>query len=79
MNCRPIASLDHFVPEALGSADLVEEIHTGPSKIVKVCTSVSLLLSAVYEIKEAIFHRLPVLQNRLYTIACTVNVIYKII
>lgn len=36
LNCRPIASLDHFVPEALGSAELVEEIHTGPSKIVKV-------------------------------------------
>ncbi|XP_060554567.1 T-complex protein 1 subunit delta-like, partial [Ruditapes philippinarum] len=36
LHCRPIASLDHFVPESLGSADLVEEIHTGPSKIVKI-------------------------------------------
>ncbi|KAL4238892.1 T-complex protein 1 subunit delta [Mactra antiquata] len=36
LNCRPIASLDHFLPEALGSAELVEEIHTGPSKIVKI-------------------------------------------
>lgn len=26
LNCKPIASLDHFVPEALASADLVEEI-----------------------------------------------------
>lgn len=26
LGCRPIASLDHFVPEALASADLVEEI-----------------------------------------------------
>ncbi|XP_013776320.1 T-complex protein 1 subunit delta-like [Limulus polyphemus] len=34
--CKPIASLDHFVPEALGSADLVEEIHTGGSKFVKI-------------------------------------------
>lgn len=34
--CRPIASLDHFLPENLGSAELVEEIQTGSSKIVKV-------------------------------------------
>ncbi|KRY50590.1 T-complex protein 1 subunit delta, partial [Trichinella britovi] len=26
LGCRPVASLDHFVPEALGYADLVEEI-----------------------------------------------------
>ncbi|KAH9394519.1 PREDICTED: T-complex protein 1 subunit delta-like [Rhagoletis zephyria] len=26
LGCRPIASLDHFVPEALASADLVEEV-----------------------------------------------------
>lgn len=36
LGCRPIASLDHFLPEAFGTADLVEEIHTGASKIVKV-------------------------------------------
>ncbi|XP_076321776.1 chaperonin containing TCP1 subunit 4 [Tachypleus tridentatus] len=34
--CKPIASLDHFVPEALGSADLVEEIYAGGSKFVKI-------------------------------------------
>ena len=37
LNCRPIASLDHFVPEHLASADLVEEVFAGSSKIVKVC------------------------------------------
>lgn len=26
LGCRPVASLDHFVPEALASADLVEEV-----------------------------------------------------
>lgn len=36
LNCRPIASLDHFVPEALGSAELVEEIQAGGSKFVKI-------------------------------------------
>lgn len=36
LGCRPIASLDHFVPEALGSAELVEEVSTGSSKYVKV-------------------------------------------
>jgi len=36
LGCRPIASLDHFLPEALGSAELVEEISTGSSKYVKV-------------------------------------------
>jgi len=34
--CRPIASLDHFVAEALGSAELVEEVATGSAKFVKV-------------------------------------------
>jgi len=36
LNCRPIASLDHFVPEAMVSADLVEEVPTGNSRFVKV-------------------------------------------
>ncbi|EEB15125.1 Hsp60 protein, putative [Pediculus humanus corporis] len=36
LNCRPIASLDHFVPEHLASADLVEEVFAGSSKIVKI-------------------------------------------
>ncbi|KAI1309096.1 T-complex protein 1 subunit delta [Halotydeus destructor] len=34
LGCRPIASLDHFVPEALASVDLVEEI--SGSKIIKM-------------------------------------------
>jgi len=36
LGCRPAASLDHFTPECLGSADLCEEIQTGSSKIVTV-------------------------------------------
>uniref|UniRef100_A0A1I8ENV8 T-complex protein 1 subunit delta n=1 Tax=Wuchereria bancrofti TaxID=6293 RepID=A0A1I8ENV8_WUCBA len=37
LGCRPIASIDHFVPEALGSADLVEQISTGgDGKIIQV-------------------------------------------
>jgi len=36
LNCKPIASLDHFLPEYLGSAELVEEVSTGTSKIVKI-------------------------------------------
>ena len=36
LNCKPVASLDHFTPEMLGSADLVEEVQTGASKVVKV-------------------------------------------
>jgi T-complex protein 1 subunit delta len=36
LGCRPVASLDHFVPEALGTAELVEEIDTdGSGKLVK--------------------------------------------
>lgn len=35
LNCRPIASVDHLAAESLGSADLVEEVSTGESKIVK--------------------------------------------
>ena len=34
--CRPIASLDHFLPENLGNAGLVEEVPMGASKVVKV-------------------------------------------
>ncbi|KAL6734157.1 hypothetical protein Aduo_004728 [Ancylostoma duodenale] len=37
LGCRPVASVDHFVPEALGSADLVEEISCGgDGKVIKV-------------------------------------------
>ncbi|KJE91482.1 chaperonin containing TCP1 [Capsaspora owczarzaki ATCC 30864] len=36
VGCKPIASLDHFTAERLGSAELVEEVSTGDSKIVKV-------------------------------------------
>lgn len=36
LNCRPIASLDHFVPESLVNADLVEEVSSGTNKFVKV-------------------------------------------
>jgi len=36
LGCRPIASLDHFVAESLGSADLAEEIQAGNSKFVKI-------------------------------------------
>ncbi|GFR84263.1 T-complex protein 1 subunit delta [Elysia marginata] len=35
LGCKPIASVDHFLPENLGSAELVEEVQTGSSKIVK--------------------------------------------
>lgn len=37
LGCRPVASVDHFVPDALGSADLVEEIATsGDGKVIEV-------------------------------------------
>lgn len=35
LSCKPVASLDHFTAEMLGSADLVEEISTGSSKVMK--------------------------------------------
>ena len=37
LGCKPIASIDHMTPEMLGSAELVEEVQAGASKIVKVC------------------------------------------
>lgn len=40
LGCRPAASLDHFSADILGSADLVEEIHTGESKVTKVSSKV---------------------------------------
>ncbi|KAK7103221.1 T-complex protein 1 subunit delta-like [Littorina saxatilis] len=39
LGCRPIASVDHFLPENLGSAELVEEVQTGSSKVIK-CTGI---------------------------------------
>lgn len=36
LGCKPIASLDHFTPEMLASAELVEEVPLGTSKVVKV-------------------------------------------
>ena len=37
--CNPIASLDHFQAEMLGSAEQVEEVQTGDSKYIKVSCS----------------------------------------
>jgi T-complex protein 1 subunit delta len=36
LGCQPIASIEHFTAEKLGSADLVEEVSTGEDKIVKI-------------------------------------------
>ncbi|XP_055338856.1 T-complex protein 1 subunit delta-like [Paramacrobiotus metropolitanus] len=36
LGLRPIASLDHFLPEHLASADLVEQIESGTSKLIKI-------------------------------------------
>lgn len=36
LGCRPAASLDHFQADILGSADLIEEVQTGDSKVVKI-------------------------------------------
>lgn len=36
IGCRPVASVDHFTPETLGTAELVEEIETADGKVVKV-------------------------------------------
>jgi len=36
LKCIPIASIDGFAPEKLGTAELVEEVSTGESKVVKI-------------------------------------------
>ncbi|XP_065833741.1 T-complex protein 1 subunit delta-like [Oscarella lobularis] len=36
IGCKPVASVDHFKPEMLGYADLVEEVSTGDSKMVRI-------------------------------------------
>lgn len=36
LGCRPVASLDHFSAESLGSAELVEEVNTASGKYVRV-------------------------------------------
>ncbi|XP_054004808.1 T-complex protein 1 subunit delta [Hylaeus anthracinus] len=36
LGCKPIASLDHFVPENLVSAGLCKEVQTGNSKFVQI-------------------------------------------
>merc|ERR1711881_652460 len=36
LGCSPIASLDHFTPDKLADAGLVEEIPAGTSKVVKI-------------------------------------------
>lgn len=36
IGCKPIASIDHFLPENLASAELVEEVVAGTSKVVKI-------------------------------------------
>merc|ERR1711993_40350 len=36
LGCSPVASLDHFTADKLASADLVEEVSTGSSKVCKI-------------------------------------------
>jgi len=36
LGCAPVASLDHFTADKLAVADLVEEVSTGTSKVVKI-------------------------------------------
>jgi T-complex protein 1 subunit delta len=36
LGCKPIASVDHLSADSLGTAELVEEVQTGQSKIVKM-------------------------------------------
>ena len=36
LGCKPIASIDHFTPEMMATAELVEEVSLGTSKVVKV-------------------------------------------
>jgi len=36
LGCQPIASIEGFTKEKLGSAQLVEEISTGDGKVVKI-------------------------------------------
>ena len=36
IGCKPVASLDHFLPDALGSAELVEESQTGDGRLIKI-------------------------------------------
>lgn len=34
--CKPIASIDHFTPDMLATADMVEEVSVGSGRVVKV-------------------------------------------
>lgn len=36
LGCRPIASLDHFTPENLSNAELVEEVGFSGNRMVKI-------------------------------------------
>jgi T-complex protein 1 subunit delta len=36
LGCTPVASVDHFTPDKLGSADLVDEIKTSEGSVVQV-------------------------------------------
>lgn len=44
LGCRPIASLDHFIPENLCMAELVEEIGVGGSRLIKVTGNLTILI-----------------------------------
>lgn len=45
---KPIAHIDHFTPEMLGTAELVEEVNLdGSGKLVKVCIRLGLWTEAL--------------------------------
>lgn len=71
LGCKPIASLDHFTADMLGSAELAEEMHAGSSKIVKVNTALTeLLLQLVLSNKSTDLH--PCLGEEIIT-TCVYN------
>uniref|UniRef100_UPI00358FDC10 T-complex protein 1 subunit delta-like n=1 Tax=Myxine glutinosa TaxID=7769 RepID=UPI00358FDC10 len=49
IGAKPIASVDHFIPEMLGSAELVEQVNLGTGKVVKFtgCTIVGKTASII--------------------------------
>ena len=44
--CKPIASIDHFNPDMLATAELVEEVNVGTGRVVKVSSVIMIFFVA---------------------------------
>lgn len=76
IGCEEVASLDHFTPEKLGTAAMVESIFEGGSKIVKI-TGVNMKKTASVLVRASNTLMLDEAERSLHDALCVVRCLVK--